>query len=785
METTEHIHDLARRFMLRYGREVVESRSIPDFRDGMKPSQRAILWAMHDLGITNKTGYKKSARVVGEVIGCWWPHSDMSIYKAMVLLANMPIPLIDGYGGWGNHVDPAGAPRYCFAGTTRVMTEHGLVPIVHLPMLENQHNSLADDYATLSGYKHHVDCQVGSLHGSHPASHWLNSGQQFTVTVTTPYGSVVCTPNQPFLVRNGTIDGHQTFAWVTAENLVAGSSRICLNAGSVPVVSGAGNHSELGFLLGVRLFFQNITLPKSHGVHAKWCQEQLDSVGSEWRTILDSENGFAIPEYLFTANHSTVASFLQPLVWQTPPPRLLQNSVTKCRISTTLPNPVIAGQVQQLLGNYFGVWAKLQDNCLFVTKRRCVLNLLTRVYANSPVSSGVSCKCKASCDRDYVLATVTSVVPNHGKQWVYDLTVPHSHAFMANGFLSHNTECRLSDYTQLQMLDSTYLAVTPKIKNFSEDKTWPLVLPAKLPTLLLVGSNSIAVGVSASCPSFELAGVVKLCRKLFKIGAVTPVDCAKYLRLSYKWGGSCVSSPAEMLEFFTTGNATLKFEPEIVLVPHKRQIKLLSVCPGLQSKPVIDKVLFVTVANLPGVKSVADTSDQSGISYTISCLRTADLTTVESQVRAAVTRSVCFDLGITERTEDGRALFSRETIPSLLAKWREWRLGLELAVIDHLLAQEHARLARQNLLLTAVSNLDIVIGSLRSKNPAAHLVKNMGVSQATAEAILELQVKQLHVLERTTIKSAISAIDTKIAALKLERRDPCHRVLQTLAALTA
>ena len=95
---------------------VIVGRALPDVRDGMKPVHRRILYGMSQLGITPDKPYKKSARIVGEVMGKYHPHGDSSIYDAMVRMAqdfSMRYPLVDGHGNFGSvDGDSAAAQRY-------------------------------------------------------------------------------------------------------------------------------------------------------------------------------------------------------------------------------------------------------------------------------------------------------------------------------------------------------------------------------------------------------------------------------------------------------------------------------------------------------------------------------------------------------------------------------------------------------------------------------------------------------------------------------------------------
>ena len=90
---------------LDYAMSVIVSRALPDVRDGLKPVHRRVLYAMNDLGITADKAYKKSARIVGEVIGKYHPHGDSAVYETMVRMAqdfSQRYMLVDGHGNFGS-----------------------------------------------------------------------------------------------------------------------------------------------------------------------------------------------------------------------------------------------------------------------------------------------------------------------------------------------------------------------------------------------------------------------------------------------------------------------------------------------------------------------------------------------------------------------------------------------------------------------------------------------------------------------------------------------------------
>ncbi len=133
------LHQEMQRSYLEYAMSVIVGRALPDVRDGLKPVQRRILFAMHELGLTPDRPYRKCARVVGDVLGKYHPHGDQAVYDALVRLVQTFAsrhPLLDGHGNFGSvDDDPAAAMRY---------TETRLAPIAHEALLEEIGNDTVD-----------------------------------------------------------------------------------------------------------------------------------------------------------------------------------------------------------------------------------------------------------------------------------------------------------------------------------------------------------------------------------------------------------------------------------------------------------------------------------------------------------------------------------------------------------------------------------------------------------------------------------------------------------------
>lgn len=122
-----NIEDEMKSAYIDYSMSVIVSRALPDVRDGLKPVHRRVLYGMYDLGLSSGAGFKKSARIVGEVLGKYHPHGDISVYEAMVRMAqewSLRYMLVDGQGNYGSiDGDSAAAMRYTEARFRKIAEE--------------------------------------------------------------------------------------------------------------------------------------------------------------------------------------------------------------------------------------------------------------------------------------------------------------------------------------------------------------------------------------------------------------------------------------------------------------------------------------------------------------------------------------------------------------------------------------------------------------------------------------------------------------------------------------
>lgn len=181
-----NIEDEMKRSYLDYAMSVIIGRALPDVRDGLKPVHRRILWAMHELSNTYNKPYKKSARIVGSVIGQYHPHGDSAVYDSIVRMVqdfSLRIPLIDGQGNFG-----------CFTGDTKIKlldgTEKSFEELAQLP---------PDEVFFVYSVNQNGKIVVGEGRNSRITR---RNAELMEITLDTG-GVIRCTPDHRFLLRDG------------------------------------------------------------------------------------------------------------------------------------------------------------------------------------------------------------------------------------------------------------------------------------------------------------------------------------------------------------------------------------------------------------------------------------------------------------------------------------------------------------------------------------------------------------------------------------------------------
>ncbi|MBU2564524.1 DNA gyrase subunit A [Patescibacteria group bacterium] len=194
---------------LSYAMSVIVSRAIPDARDGLKPVHRRVLYAMHEMGLTSSSRYRKSANVVGITMAYYHPHGDMAIYDSMARLAqdfSMRYPSVDGQGNWGSvDGDSPAAARYCLTGNSLILTNKGVVPIKEIGNKKEE----KINYKVLNYQGKEVN-----------ASKFFNSGKHKIIEIITEQGyKLQGSYNHPVLCWCLNEFGFPSIKWKTLKNI--------------------------------------------------------------------------------------------------------------------------------------------------------------------------------------------------------------------------------------------------------------------------------------------------------------------------------------------------------------------------------------------------------------------------------------------------------------------------------------------------------------------------------------------------------------------------------------
>ncbi len=890
---------------LSYAMSVIVSRALPDVRDGLKPSQRRVLVAMHDLNLTPGHGYRKCAKICGDTSGNYHPHGEAIVYPTLVRLAqdfNTRYPLIDGQGNFGSiDGDAPAAMRYCVTGDTLVVTEQGLVPIKDLGKdgAKDVHiRVLARDRTIQSAVK------------------WFDSGEHPTLKMTTGRGySLTGSYNHPILTWTANaVGGRPGYRWKLLSQLSTGdiavidrTSDLLWPSRSVPLrpywpdlgerrvemkVLPSELTEDLAFILGALIAEGTI---KEHEL--EFCNsdpEWMDEFDRRWQhTFPDCRlhaftkrpSSYGKRPYATREIHSRyVVTFLRniglapvrsqektipPLIAQSPRPVVaaflrayfegdgtitcsLPKMVELSCISTS---ETLVSQIHVLLLRFGIVSTKRFDRYRkthklyirglenyrlfheqigFVSARKHtrlagVIGQYGKQFSTSDFVPFISRFIRERLDRnqswrqrrDFVLKHNFDRYPNlqvHSKRVVatlepevrgtaeelfdhlldaryvfdpivniekagvarvYSLKVDSScHSFIANGFVNHNTEARLTPIAVeiLQDLDKDTVDWQP---NYDATRTEPRVLPGKFPDLICNGSSGIAVGMATNMPPHNLTEVAEAICALIddpKIELPALMKCVKGPDFPT---GAIICGRQGIKDAYATGRGSLRIraKAQVEQLKGNRQAIVITELPYQSNKALLLESIarLIQEKQLEGISDLRDESDKDGMRIVIELKRDSNDQVVLNQLYKHTQLETTFGV-IMLALVDGRprVLGVKQLLQTFIDHRREVitrRTTFELAR-----AQERAHILEG--LKIAIANLDAVIKIIRqSKSPADAkdaLMKRFELSDRQAQAILEMQLQRLTALERDKLEAEYKELLKKIEyyhmLLKSERK---------------
>ncbi|TML96243.1 MAG: DNA gyrase subunit A [Actinobacteria bacterium] len=880
---TRELDQEVRTSFLDYAMSVIVSRALPDVRDGLKPVHRRVLYAMHEAGLQPNRPTRKSARVVGDVMGNYHPHGDSAIYDALVRLAqpfSMRYPLIDGQGYFGSvDGDPAGAMRYCLTGDTRVATPEGTVRL----------DSIVPDAEPESDNPVSLEV-LDRLGRPVRASMFFHSGEHPTLRLRTVEGfGLKGTVNHPVLCLVD-MAGVPLLMWKLLDEVARGDRVLVLrkaraDSGEISnrdhatatlmgafVAEGWFGKRRGGFNNVDREFFETVLSVYDEVVGGpRYVYERTIRSGSLLRE-LDVHNlesvrrsplaclvGVSsaekeIPELVWRSPLAFKQAFLRALFTGDGSCSLLpRNSI---QISYSTRSDKLADDIQKLLLE-FGVISRLcryakgevkvvignrRDARLFATRvgflgakqlkleqalislpslgalrsRDRVPHVADYIRAESGATSvnrdwlgrhnvdhierwqqgGTAIRERIASEEvknvieplvsgDYYYATVESVTVG-AVEPVYSLRVDtDDHAFVTNGFISHNTECRLSRMATelLRDIDADTVDFEP---NYDESRRQPTVLPSRFPNLLVNGSSGIAVGMATNVPPHNLGEVVEGIIAMIEDPNIDVERLSQHIKgPDFPTGGSIVGRGGIRDAYRSgRGRITVRGRAHIEQLRGGKSAIIITELPygvrkageGGVIEKIADLVKAGTLTEVPmSDEALQDHSDKEGMRIYVELKR-------EAVPQVALNK--LFKLTPLQTTFGYNAVALVDGVPKTLSLLELIRHYLEYQreVVTRRSKFELRKAEKQAHVLEgylkALDQLDAVIALIRAAadtdEARTGLQRDFELSEIQAQAILDLRLSRLTKLAREEIQRDYADLQERIAELRAILGDPAR-----------
>lgn len=714
-EKTVDLIALAKYSYLSYAKEVIGSRAFADVRDGLKPVQRKVLYAMNEIGLSPEKPYKKCARIVGDVLGKYHPHGDSSVYGALVKMAQdfyKRYPLVDGHGNFGTTDDSEAAMRYCLIGNTLVATNLGYIPF----------KNIVADSETQSETDIHVAVESGSG-AINVASKFFNCGEHPTFTLELDYGyRLTGTANHPILtLKKFKKNGKPVIQWKTIGELKPGDIALLKKDSRVEAVT---NDYYL------------------------YCSEK--QINREL-----SHEGCELPNCVLIAPKAAQSVFLRTLFSHFG--KGIHDGIENY-VHLTVKSEALARQVQTLLLQW-GILSEIrQDEKNWMLNIQGYYSYLFGVFIGYP--KGKNFKPLTECahrislykdlgvdqHRDYFYIPVKSITPA-GNQNVYSIRVDSDcHSFVANGFVNHNTESRLTA-NAMTMLEDIEKNTVNWVYNYDNSIMEPDVLPAKFPNLLVNGTIGIAVGMASDIPPHNLGEVCDGIVACIDNKKIKDAEILNYIKgPDFPTGG--IVDPEGLEKCMSTGEGSVKLRSKVsVEETEKRNLLIITEIPYQVSiSSLIEKVAKVAIEReIKDILAVRDESSKDGMRIVIELDRNADIKSILEILYLKTDLQINY--GYNQKAlVNGKALTL--STKDMIMEYIKYRCEIVKRRTEYLLAKAERRAHILEGLIKALDIIDEIYQIVRkSKAPKEEIIKTFKFSPEQAQAILDLKLLQLTKME--------------------------------------
>jgi len=794
---------------LDYAMSVIVGRALPDVRDGLKPVHRRVLYAMHDLALQPNRPYRKSAFIVGEVMGKYHPHGDSAIYDTLARMAqdfSLRYMLVDGQGNFGSiDDDPPAAMRYCVSGDTRVATPNGTVRIDSIVEGAEPNSDNAIDLEVL-------DRRGRSVH----ASALFHSGDHPTLKLRTAQGhELTGTHNHPVLCLVD-MAGVPLLLWKLLDEIGPGDRVLVSRTAQSDDQPLSDEDAKLALLAGAFVAAREKEVPEF-----VWRSRPRFKRAFLRALFTGDGSSSRLPRNTIQVSYSTYSEQLARDVQAL----LLESGVVSriCRYEKGEFKVVITNRRDaRLFSLNVGFVGAKQDKL-----ERDLGSIPTRSRALSHdhvpfVASYIRSDCDSrgtdrdwlqrhNVDRierweqggtaimeriaspevrevvaplitgDYFYAEVESVT-DAGVQPAYSLRVEtDDHSFLTNGFVSHNTEARLARLSTelLRDIEADTVEWGP---NYDESQQEPLVLPARFPNLLVNGAAGIAVGMATNIPPHNLSESIGAVKAYIENPGIDLAGLMEHVKGPDFPGGGLMSAEG-IRDAYASGRASVRVRARAHVEPLKggRDAIVVTELPFMVKKGG-DGGLIAKIADLvrdkkiTGISDLRDESDRSGMRLVIETKRGGDPPEVVlNQLYKRTAMQSTFGVNMVALV-DGvpRTLSLKELIEHYAGHQRE----IVIRRTQHELRRAEARAHILEGLLIALDNLDAVIELIRAsadtETAKSGLVERFELSAEQAQAILDMRLARLTALESDKVREEHGELLGRIAELRAILGDPAR-----------
>lgn len=756
--------DYSSQAYLDYAMSVVCGRALPYLCDGQKPVQRRTLYAMNEMRLNPEGKSVKSAKIIGTVLGSYHPHGDRSVYDAMVRQSQgfvMRYPLVHGDGNFGSRDgDSAAAMRYCFVEDTYISTEKGLVKIKDLKK-ENTD-------------EHEIYVSVDSIDEKQLATKWLFSGFHSTLKIKTSLGfETICTPNEPFYYQD---------KWVRADALKV-QSKVWLKKGQ--------NNSDSNMPLEAHYFFKNAV--DLFQFSALYCSQYLNKEnGGDFvfkSELSDYETIHSILSKINNINYQTVNK-----------ENIIEYKINSSELSELI--KVLGFNTWSfpsfILSNYKGIHTFFNTlhylnkcNTLYTRKDHTKdFNEFNRILQIALLSIGVVTKReKGKCltilqdSNKFLEDSIESIEPC-GIKPVYDLTVSETHAFIANGFIAHNTEAKLSKNSKLLLQDLESETVDFRA-NYDGTTKEPEILPSRLPFILMNGAEGVGVGMACSIPPHKASEIVEAVIKYLKKPTVSFDEIMESIKgPDFPTGGQIIQSRDKVLSVYKDGNGTLKLRGRysIEKLPRNGWQLVIYELPYTMSAQRMMEQIDSFIAPKPKEKNgkkeysqdqlkvknlfngLIDTyRDESGKEYPT---RIVIQPKTNNQKPEDLVNLLLFYTGFQDTIRYNFVVVKKDKKPGnlgileMVKEWSEFRLDLTK---NRLIYESKVAAKRIHIIegrLKIIEHIKKAIDIIQSNdNPKTILIKEFSLSEEQADDVLDMRLRQLAKLEGGSLNKEKDTLD--------------------------